>query len=522
MEERDGPADDGCAARAAQRRAEGAPPATPGPRRPPRRGRHRGPAAGGRVRRRRAGHGGAGQPAHDGQEPARHAARGRRRAGPHGNRDVRPVPEVRQADRGGAPGGAAGHPAVHRLQARSLMAEGSRRGSAPPGEPGRGGGSPDEAGRGSGSPGAPGRGGGPGDERRLGLVRARKVAVIVCDSLGVGAAPDAAVYGDAGANTIAHTAAAAAGGLHLPNLGAWGLGRLTEIAGVPPAEPAGAVVARMAERSAGKDTTTGHWEMMGVVLPEPFPTYPDGFPPEVIDAFTAAIGVGVLGNKPASGTEIIEELGAEHLATGRPIVYTSADSVFQIAAHKRVVPLERLYQWCETARRLLTGPHAVGRVIARPFDGEPGSFFLTQERRDSALPPAGPTVLEAVEKAGVRTLGVGKIEDIFSGRGLVGSDHTGDNPTSLDATVRFLREAEAPTLVFTNLVDFDMLYGHRRDPAGYARCIEELDARLPEVVAELGAGDWLLLTADHGATVADLFGVESVGPGSSFAADLAP
>jgi phosphopentomutase len=430
------------------------------------------------------------------------------------------------------------------------MAEGSRRGSAPPGEPGRG----------SGSPGEPGRGGGPGDEPRLGPVRARKVAVIVCDSLGVGAAPDAADYGDAGANTIAHTAAA--GGLHLPNLGAWGLGRLTEIAGVPPAEPAGAVVARMAERSAGKDTTTGHWEMMGVVLGEPFPTYPDGFPPEVIDAFTAAIGVGVLGNKPASGTEIIEELGAEHLATGRPIVYTSADSVFQIAAHKRVVPLERLYQWCETARRLLTGPHAVGRVIARPFDGEPGSFFRTKERRDYALPPAGPTVLEAVEKAGVRTLGVGKIEDIFSGRGLVGSDHTGDNPASLDATVRFLREAEAPTLVFTNLVDFDMLYGHRRDAAGYARCIEELDARLPEVVAELGAGDWLLLTADHGcdptapgtdhtrelvpmvafspggtsgarlddratfadlgATVADLFGVESVGPGSSFAADLAP
>jgi phosphopentomutase len=283
----------------------------------------------------------------------------------------------------------------------------------------------------------------------------------------------------------------------------------------------------------------------------------------VIDAFTAAIGVGgVLGNLPASGTEIIEELGAEHLATGRPIVYTSADSVFQIAAHKRVVPLERLYGWCEAARRLLTGPHAVGRVIARPFDGEPGSFFRTRERRDYALPPAGPTVLEAVEKAGVRTLGVGKIEDIFSGRGLVGSDHTGDNPTSLDATIRFLREAEAPTLVFTNLVDFDMVYGHRRDAAGYARCLEQLDARLPEVVAELGVGDWLLLTADHGcdptapgtdhtrelvpmvafspggtsgarlddratfadlgATVADLFGVDSVGPGTSFAAKLAP
>jgi phosphopentomutase len=389
--------------------------------------------------------------------------------------------------------------------------------------------------------------------------RPGKVVVIVCDSLGVGEAPDAADYGDAGANTIAHTAEAV-GGLALPNLGAWGIGLLTGIEGVPAAgEPAG-VVARMAERSAGKDTTTGHWEMMGVVLDEPFPTFPDGFPPAVIDAFSRAIGRGVLGNVAASGTEIIKQLGAEHLATGKPIVYTSADSVFQIAAHKRVVPLERLYEWSETARRLLTGPNAVGRVIARPFDGEPGAFQRTKERRDYALPPAGPTVLEALEKAGVRTLGVGKIEDIFSGRGLTGSDHTGDNQTSLDATVRFLRSAEGPTLVFANLVDFDMVYGHRRDAAGYGRCLEELDARLPEVVAELGDDDWLLLTADHGcdptapgtdhtrelvpmvafspggtagtrladrstfadlgATVADLFGVEPVGPGRSFAAEL--
>ena len=222
----------------------------------------------------------------------------------------------------------------------------------------------------------------------------------------------------------------------------------------------------MAERSAGKDTTTGHWEMMGVVLDHPFPTYPDGFPPEVIDAFADAIGRGVLGNKPASGTEIIKELGSEHLATGRPIVYTSADSVFQIATHKRVVPLEQLYAWCEQARALLTGEHAVGRVIARPFDGEEGAFFRTKERRDYALPPAGPTVLEALERAGVRTLGVGKIEDIFSRRGLTGSDHTGDNETSIDATVRFLGGADGPTFVFTNLVDFDMVYGHRRDAEG--------------------------------------------------------
>ncbi|HZD03025.1 MAG TPA: phosphopentomutase [Actinomycetes bacterium] len=387
----------------------------------------------------------------------------------------------------------------------------------------------------------------------------RKVVVLVCDSLGIGAAPDAAAYGDQGADTVGHTASAV-GGLALPTLGAWGFGRLTGIAGVPPADPAAAVVARMAERSAGKDTTTGHWEMMGVVLQTPFPTYPDGFPPAVIDAFSAAIGRGVLGNRPASGTEIIARLGAEHLATGRPIVYTSADSVFQIAAHKRVVSLEQLYRWCESARRLLAGPHAVGRVIARPFDGEPGAFFRTRERRDYALPPPGPTVLEAAFKAGVNTLGVGKIEDIFSGRGLSGSDHTGDNQTSLDATVRFLRQATGRTLVFTNLVDFDMLYGHRRDAAGYARCLQELDARLPEVVAELGDADWLFLTADHGcdptapgsdhtrelvpmvafspggtagtrladrrtfadlgATVAELLAVEPVGPGRSFAAGL--
>jgi phosphopentomutase len=391
------------------------------------------------------------------------------------------------------------------------------------------------------------------------VTSARKVVVLVCDSLGVGEAPDAAAYGDQGADTVGH-AAAAVGGLALPTLGSWGLGRLTGIAGVPAVDPAAAVVGRMAERSAGKDTTTGHWEMMGVVLDAPFPTYPDGFPAEVIDAFTAAIGRGVLGNRPASGTEIIKELGSEHLDSGKPIVYTSADSVFQIATHKRVVPLDQLYAWCERARGLLRGEHAVGRVIARPFDGEPGSFFRTKERRDYALPPAGPTVLEALEKAGVRTLGVGKIEDIFSRRGLTGSDHTGDNETSLDATVRFLREADGPTLVFANLVDFDMVYGHRRDVTGYARCLERLDARLPEVVAELGTDDWLFLTADHGcdptapgtdhtreltpmvafspggtagrrlpdrdsfadlgATVAELFGVDWAGPGRSFAADL--
>jgi phosphopentomutase len=394
---------------------------------------------------------------------------------------------------------------------------------------------------------------------RASLDRPGKVVLVVCDSLGVGEAPDAGDYGDQGADTVGH-AAAAVGGLDLPTLGAWGFGRLTEITGVAAVDPAAAVVGRMAERSAGKDTTTGHWEMMGVVLDQPFPTYPDGFPPEVIDAFSDAIGRGVLGNKPASGTEILKELGEEHLETGKPIVYTSADSVFQIAAHKRVVPLDQLYTWCRQARALLKDEHAVGRVIARPFDGDPGSFVRTKERRDYALPPAGPTVLEALERAGVRTMGVGKIEDIFSGRGLVDSDHTGDNDSSLDATVRFLREADGPTFVFANLVDFDMVYGHRRDAEGYARCLERLDARLPEIVAELGTDDWLFLTADHGcdpsapgtdhtreftplvafspggttghhlgdrttfadlgATIADLFGIFPVGPGDSFATDL--
>ena len=403
-------------------------------------------------------------------------------------------------------------------------------------------------------PGAPD---GPGAGRSPG--RPGKVALIVCDSLGVGEAPDAGDYGDRGADTVGH-AAGAVGGLQLPTLGSWGFGRLTGIAGVDPVDPAAAVVGRMAERSAGKDTTTGHWEMMGVVLDQPFPTYPDGFPPEVIDAFSEAIGRGVLGNKPASGTEIIKELGLEHLETGKPIVYTSADSVFQIATHKRVVPLDQLYALCQLARGILRGEHAVGRVIARPFDGDPGSFTRTKERRDYALPPAGPTVLEALERAGVRTIGVGKIEDIFSRRGLVDSDHTGDNETSLDATVRFLGQADGPTFVFTNLVDFDMVYGHRRDAEGYARCLERLDARLPEVVAEFGDSDWLFLTADHGcdptapgtdhtreftplvafspggssgrrladrstfadlgATIAELFAVSFDGPGRSFAGDL--
>jgi phosphopentomutase len=390
-------------------------------------------------------------------------------------------------------------------------------------------------------------------------VATRTIVCIVCDSLGVGAAPDAASFGDAGADTLGH-AAAAVGGLRLPNLGAIGIGHLTSVEGVAPAERPTGVVARMAERSAAKDTTTGHWEMMGVISDNPPPLYPGGFPAEVIDRFSAAIGRGVLGNRPASGTQIIEELGDEHVATGQPIVYTSGDSVFQIATHKGVVPLEQLYEWCTTAREQLAGEHAVGRVIARPFDGPAGGYFRTTERRDYALPPTGPTALEAVQAAGVRTVGVGKIEDIFSWRGLDDSRHTGDNESSLDATVDFLKHRSGSTFVFTNLVDFDMVYGHRRDAAGYAGCLERLDRRLPEVLGQLGPDDWFFLTADHGcdpaapgtdhtrehtpmlawspggtagtvlpdrttfadlgATIAELFGTTAPGPGTSFAGDL--
>ena len=342
---------------------------------------------------------------------------------------------------------------------------------------------------------------------------ARKVVCIVCDSLGVGAAPDAAAFGDAGADTLGHTAAAA-GGLRLPNLGAIGIGHLTQVAGVEPAEAPTGVVTRMRERSAAKDTTTGHWEIMGVISERPPPTYPDGFPAAVIDAFSQAIGRGVLGNRPASGTEIIAELGDEHVATGKPIVYTSADSVFQVATHKAVVPLEQLYDWCKLARAQLTGEHAVGRVIARPFDGPSGAYRRTTERRDYAVPPPGPTVLEALAAAGVHTMGVGKIEDIFSWRGLADSRHTGDNESSLDATAAFIDASGRPAFVFTNLVDFDMVYGHRRDAAGYAAALERLDQRLPELTGRLGPDDWLFVSADHGC--------DPTAPGTDHTRELVP
>ncbi len=322
-----------------------------------------------------------------------------------------------------------------------------------------------------------------------------RVLILVCDSFGVGDAPDAAAYGDEGSDTLANTATAV-GGIAAPNLGGLGLGLLTTIEGVEPRAEPGTAHGRLTERSAGKDTTTGHWEIAGIVLAEPFPLYPDGFPPEVIEAFEAAIGREVLGNIPASGTEIIADLGEEQLRTGRPIVYTSGDSVFQIATHTDVVPLPTLYEWSRTARRLLVPPHNVGRVIARPFDGPPGAFVRRPERRDFSVPPPGPTLLDRCREAGVAVFGVGKIQDIFAQQGLTEGRYSDSNDQGVDLTIDYLRRP-GPALVFANLVDFDSKYGHRNDSRGYADAIRAFDQRVPELVGALGGGV-LLLTGDHG------------------------
>lgn len=330
---------------------------------------------------------------------------------------------------------------------------------------------------------------------RMAIAKVPRVCVIVCDSWGVGDAPDAETYGDAGSDTLAHVAHAV-GGLTAPNLEALGLGRLTTIEGVRPRAEPGSAHGRATEISAGKDTTTGHWEMMGIEVRTAFPLYPQGFPAEIIEPFEARIGHRALGNRPASGTQIIDELGEEHLRTGDPIVYTSGDSVFQVACHKEVVALERLYAWCIVARGLLQGPHRVGRVIARPFEGSPGAFVRSPERRDYSVPPPGPNILDALLGADVDVVGLGKIQDIFDHRGLAEAAYSDSNDHGIDLTVRHLRRP-GPLFVFTNLVDFDSKYGHRNDPAGYARAIEALDVRLPEVIEALDGGV-LLMTGDHG------------------------
>jgi phosphopentomutase len=324
----------------------------------------------------------------------------------------------------------------------------------------------------------------------------KRLIVIVLDSAGAGELPDAAKYGDEGSNTLGHIAAGVKG-FSLPNLEKMGLG-LIEGLGIyrREAHPI-ANYGRMAEKSAGKDTTTGHWEMAGIILDKPFPVYPDGFPADVIEKFEQAIGTKCIGNYAASGTEIIKELGAEHVKTGYPIVYTSADSVFQIAAHEEVIPLERLYEMCRIAREILTGEHAVGRVIARPFIGTEGNFSRTAHRHDFSLEPVNTTMLDVISEKGLKVKGVGKIYDIFCGRGVTDTVHISSNMEGVDRTIEYMKE-DFEGLLFTNLVDFDMVYGHRNDIEGYAKALREFDDRIPEIMECLKDDDILVITADHG------------------------
>ncbi len=323
----------------------------------------------------------------------------------------------------------------------------------------------------------------------------RRVIWIVLDSVGIGERPDAAAYGDAGSDTLGNIARRRA--LHLPNLCRQGLGNIKPIQGLPPAaEPAGSF-GRCALASPGKDTTTGHWEMAGIQLEKPFPLYPNGFPREIMDEFERRIGRGTLGNKPASGTEIIRELGVEHMRTGSPIVYTSADSVFQVAAHEEVIPLWELYKICETAREILHGPHEAGRVIARPFIGSPGSFTRTANRKDYAVPPPRGMLLDVLDERGVPVYAVGKIFEVFLGRGIREYCKTKNNADGMAHTLEAMQSCDEG-LIFVNLVDFDQQYGHRNDIEGYAMALEQFDAWLPRFLEHQKEGDLAILTADHG------------------------
>jgi phosphopentomutase len=323
-----------------------------------------------------------------------------------------------------------------------------------------------------------------------------RACVIVLDAVGAGALPDADAYGDEGSDTLGNVARTV-GGLDLPTLEALGLGNVEPLEGCPPQPGAPAIAGRLVERSKGKDTTTGHWELMGVLTPQAMPTYPHGFPHDVIDPFMNRTGRGVLGNKPASGTEIIQELGEDHQQTGKWIVYTSGDSVFQIAAHEDTIPLEELYDASRTARGILTGKHAVGRVIARPFIGEPGNYERTPNRHDFSLEPRRPNYLSLVRDAGAVVHGVGKIHDIFAGLDIDESHPTRSNVEGINVTEKLLRELDAG-LVFTNLVETDMLWGHRNDPVNFHRCLQDFDRRLPDLLDALRPGDLLILTSDHG------------------------
>ena len=323
-----------------------------------------------------------------------------------------------------------------------------------------------------------------------------RACVIVLDAVGAGELPDAADFGDDGSDTLGNVAKAV-GGLDLPTLEALGLGNVEPLLGCPPQPGAPAAAGRLLERSRGKDTTTGHWELMGILTPQAMPTYPHGFPDDVIDPFMNQTGRGVLGNVPASGTEIIQELGEEHQRTGKWIVYTSADSVFQIAAHEETIPLEELYEACRVARGILTGKHAVGRVIARPFTGEPGNYQRTANRHDFSLEPPRPNYMSILRDRGTQVYGVGKIGDIFAGCDVDESFPTKSNVEGIQKTEELLRNVDEG-FIFTNLVETDMLWGHRNDPLNFHRSLQDFDRRLPDLLDALREGDLLILTSDHG------------------------
>lgn len=345
------------------------------------------------------------------------------------------------------------------------------------------------------------------------MEKINRVIVIVLDGVGAGEAPDAAAYGDVGSNSLGNVARVI-GGLKTPNMYELGLGNITPIVGVPKNPKAHGAFGRFQPKSAGKDTVIGHWEMMGVYLPVAFPTYPNGFPPAVLDPFRKATGRDVLGNKPSSGTEILVELGVEHMQTGKPIVYTSADSVFQIAAHEEIIPLEELYDMCQKARDILVGEHGVGRVIARPFLGDaPDNFKRTHHRHDYPRLPAYPTMMEKLVAAGKEVYSVGKIDDIFANRGITKSNHVTSNIDSIKAMLEFMDE-EFEGFMFVNLIEFDMIYGHRNDPRGYADALEQFDSFVPEIEKHMRPGDLAIITGDHG--------VDPTTPGTDHSREYVP
>jgi phosphopentomutase len=323
-----------------------------------------------------------------------------------------------------------------------------------------------------------------------------RIFCVVLDGVGVGEAPDAADYGDVGSNSLGNTARAV-GGLRLPNLERMGLGNVCDIPGVPPTIVPIAHHGRMRPVAAGKDSTSGHWELMGCVLDEPMPVYPKGFPTDLIAEFSRATGRGVIGNKPASGTEIIRELGDRHVETGDLIVYTSQDSVFQIAAHEEIVPVEELYRCCEAARSMLSPPHSVGRVIARPFVGWSGAYYRTERRRDFSISPPSDTVLDRLVASGRDVVTIGKIDDLFAGRGITRAVHSKDNREGMQRTLEMARD-HTGGLIFTNLIDFDTMWGHRNDVRAYALGLEDFDSFLSEFMPALDENDMLIVTSDHG------------------------